>query len=190
MRICLFILTSHPYNSTIQVETTPTLCTKKVCAHSRRPINNVILWLLIAILFFKHIFFSVILFLPPNLQIYTFLFLIEHIIENAKLNKNAQICPLGDPNNNIQISAKRIFMFLKGTNLSIDECCQGDSTISHPRLLILPLQIYMHCSIWSPSLKQHRHLLHSRYYFSLIRIQCSICYNASFPVLLIYIAKF
>jgi hypothetical protein len=49
------------------------------------------------------------------LKIYTFLFLIEHIIENAKLNKNAQICPLGDPNNNIQIFVKRIFIFLKGT---------------------------------------------------------------------------
>jgi hypothetical protein len=49
------------------------------------------------------------------------------MIENAKLNKNAQIIPLADPNSNIQISAERIFMFLKGTpNLSRLECCQGD----------------------------------------------------------------
>jgi hypothetical protein len=33
-------------------------------------------------------------------------------------------------------------MFLKGTpNLSRSECCQGDSTVSHPTLFILPLQI-------------------------------------------------
>jgi hypothetical protein len=35
------------------------------------------------------------------LEIYTFLFLTEHMIENGKLNKNAQICPLADPNSNI-----------------------------------------------------------------------------------------
>jgi hypothetical protein len=34
---------------------------------------------------------------------YALLFLTEHMIKNAKLNKNAQICPLADPSSNIQI---------------------------------------------------------------------------------------